>query len=93
MWGDPDVIYGAGGALTALLANLKAIGLDPSLTKFQVTGTTPDACANKPAWPKGPFSITDPIKAARVAEAEAASKEQPQLSRQQRPKMPTSSMQ
>ena len=71
LWGDPN---GAGGALAAVLADLKAVGLDPNLTKFQVLGTNPGPCANKPAWLKETFIITDSIEAARVTEAEAAAK-------------------
>ena len=43
--------------------------------KFQFFGTTPDACANKPAWLKEIFILTGPLEAARVAEAEAAAKD------------------
>ena len=48
-WGDPDEIFWADGALAALHVNLKAAGLDPDLSRFQVLGKTPGACANKPA--------------------------------------------
>ena len=41
--GDPDEIFGEDGALATLLADLKAVSLDPNLTKFQLLGTTPDA--------------------------------------------------
>ena len=75
LWGDPDEIFGEDGTLARLLADLKAVGLDPNLTKFQLLGTTPDACANKPAWLTETFIITDPLEAARVAEAEAAAKD------------------
>ena len=43
LWGDPDEIFGEDGTLARLLADLKADGLDPNLTKFQLLGTTPDA--------------------------------------------------
>ena len=65
-------IFGADGALATPFVDLKAVGLDPDLTKFQVLSTTPGACANIPSWLKGTFIITDPIEAARVAGAEAA---------------------
>eukprot|EP00614_Pseudopedinella_elastica_P019019 CAMPEP_0172649910 /NCGR_PEP_ID=MMETSP1068-20121228/242027_1 /TAXON_ID=35684 /ORGANISM="Pseudopedinella elastica, Strain CCMP716" /LENGTH=114 /DNA_ID=CAMNT_0013464271 /DNA_START=412 /DNA_END=757 /DNA_ORIENTATION=+ len=72
LWGDPDEVFGEDGTLETLLADLKDVGLDPDLTKLQLLGTTPDACANKPAWLKETFIITDPIEAVRVAEAQAA---------------------
>ena len=72
------------------LADLKAVGLDPYLTKFQVLGKSPDACANKPAWLKETLITTDPIEAARVAGAEA--NRTPQLPRQRLPKKPTRPM-
>ena len=73
--GNSDEVTAADGTLTTPLADLTAVGLDRNLTKPKLLGTTPDACANKPAWLKETSVITDPIEAAQVAEAEAAAKE------------------
>ena len=47
--GDPDGIFGEDRTLARLLVDLKAVGLELHLTKLKLLGTTPDACANKPA--------------------------------------------
>ena len=75
LWGGPGEISGTDGTLATPLADLKGVGLDPDVAKFQDLGTTPGACANKIAWLKETLIITDPIEASQVAEAEAAAKE------------------
>ena len=62
-------------ALRTFTAELNELGLKVNFKKFQVFGTTPDACDNKPDFPKQPFVITEPAEAAGVAEAEAAAQE------------------
>ena len=52
LWGGPDEISGEEGTLATIFADLKAVGLDPNQTKFQLLGTTPGTCANKTAWLK-----------------------------------------
>ena len=44
----PDEAFGPDKALEKLIAKLRACGLEVNPKKFQVFGTTPDACANKP---------------------------------------------
>ena len=69
------MIFGPGKALEKIIAKLDDLGLEVNVKKFQVFGTTPDACDNMPEFLKRPFVITDPVEAARVAEAEAAAEE------------------
>ena len=45
------------GALSLLIQELKARGLDCNNIKFAFAGTTPDACARKPSWLKEPTTI------------------------------------
>ena len=45
------------GALSLLVQELKDCGLECNLTKFACAGTTPDACAKKPAWLSEPTAI------------------------------------
>ena len=48
IFGDPAEIFGPGKALGTILAKLGMAGLEPNKKKFQVFGTTEDACADKP---------------------------------------------
>ena len=45
------------GALSLLIQELKARGLDCNKIKFACAGTTPDACARKPSWLKEPTTL------------------------------------
>lgn len=48
LFGDPKDIFGPGKALETLLEKLSEVGLEPNKKKFQVYGTTADACADRP---------------------------------------------
>ena len=48
IFGDPPEIFGPGKALETILMKLGKAGLEPNKKKFQVFGTTGDACADKP---------------------------------------------
>ena len=61
IFGDPEDIFDETddegkvtklGALSLLIQELKARGLDCNRIKFACAGTTPDACARKPSWLK-----------------------------------------
>jgi hypothetical protein len=72
--GNPDLIFSANGtqgALDFLLEQLRKVGLEPNLKKFQAYTTHPEACA-LPPWLPRTFLITCPIDKANVASAEAA---------------------
>ena len=49
---------------------LGKVGLEPNTKKFQVFGTTEDACTDKPEWLDETFVIEDPAEGARVEVAE-----------------------
>ena len=74
IFGDPAEIFGPGKALETILEKLGKVGLEPNKKKFQVFGSTEDACIDKPEWLDETFVIEDPVERARVevAEAEAA---------------------
>ena len=66
IFGDPEDIFDEIddrgevtklGALSLLIQELKARGLDCNKIKFACAGTTPDACARKPSWLKEPTTI------------------------------------
>jgi hypothetical protein len=66
--GSPDDIFdkvdGQGqivskGALSALIDQLKARGLDMAENKFECVGSTVNSCARKPFWLKEPTTFTD----------------------------------
>ena len=61
IFGDPEDIFDETDdegkvtkmdALSLLIQELKARGLDCNKIKFACAGTTPDACARKPSWLK-----------------------------------------
>ena len=63
IFGDPEDIFDETddegkvtklGALSLLIQELKARGLDCNRIKIACAGTTPDACARKPSWLKEP---------------------------------------
>jgi hypothetical protein len=73
LMGDPDLIFGSNGdngALQFLLDELKKVGLEPNLTKFQVFATPP-AVESVPGWLERPFIITDEAERLKVATADA----------------------
>ena len=73
--GDPDKIFGtngSNGALQYLLDELKKVGLEPNLKKFQAYATPPAAAV--PPWLKRPFYITCPVLRAEVEDAKQAAK-------------------
>ena len=74
IFGDPTEIFGPGKAPGTNLGKLGKAGLEPNEKKVQVSGTTDDACADKPEWLDETFLVIDPVARARVeaAEAEAA---------------------
>jgi len=47
------------GALSVLIDQLKARGLDMAANKFECVGSTVNACSRKPAWLKEPTTFTD----------------------------------
>ena len=66
IFGDPEDIFDEIddrgevtklGALSLLIQELKARGLDCNKIKFACAGTTPDACARKPSWLKEPTTV------------------------------------
>ena len=66
IFGDPEDIFDEIddrgevtklGALSLLIQELKARGLDCNKIKFACAGTTPDACARKPSWLKEPTTM------------------------------------
>jgi hypothetical protein len=66
IFGDPEDIFDETddggevtkmGALSLLIQELKARGLDCNRIKFACAGTTQDACARKPSWLKEPTTI------------------------------------
>jgi hypothetical protein len=66
--GSPDDIFdkvdGQGqivskGALSALIDQLKARGLEMAENKFECVGSTVNSCARKPFWLKEPTTFTD----------------------------------
>ena len=75
--GDPDLLFGSNGdngALQYLLDELKKVGLEPNLSKFQAYATPP-AVAAVPSWLKRPFYITCPVLSAEVEDAKDAAEE------------------
>ena len=68
---DPAEIFGPGKAFETILVELGKADLEPNKKKFQVFGTTDDACADKPKWLDETFVITDPDAETRVEAAEA----------------------
>ena len=74
-YGDPAIIPGEGGALDFILTELKKVGLEPNLMKFQAYTTSPAEfqaalSAELMKWLKRTFTITDPILRSRVEHAE-----------------------
>ena len=77
LMGDPVLIFGSNGdngALQHLLDELKKVGLEPHLKKFQAYAT-PSAAAAVPTWLKRPFYITCPMWRADVETANAEADE------------------
>jgi septal ring-binding cell division protein DamX len=71
--GGLDKIFGSNGsngALQYLLGELKEVGLEPNLKKFQAYATPPAAAAVPPLL-KRPFFITCPVLRAEVEDATA----------------------
>ena len=75
----PTEIFGPGKALETILVELGKADLELNKKKFQVFGTTGDACADKPEWLDETFVITDPAVKARVETAEAEAAAAPRL--------------
>ena len=71
IFGEPAEVFGPGKALETILAKLAKAGLEPNKKKFQVLGTTGDACAEKPEEFDETFVVTDPVASARVGATEA----------------------
>ena len=72
---DPDLISGSNGdngALQYLLDELKKVGLEPNLKKFQAYAT-PSAAAAVPSWLKRPFYTSYPLWRADVETANVES--------------------
>jgi hypothetical protein len=65
---------GRHGALQYLLDELKKVGLEPNLKKFQAYATPPAAAA-VPPWLKRPSYITCPVLRAEVEDTKKAAKE------------------
>jgi hypothetical protein len=75
--GDPDKIFRANGDNEApqyLLDELKKVGLEPNLSKFQAYATSPAAAA-VPLWLNRPSYITCPVLRAEAEDAVEAAEE------------------